>query len=201
MHHIFCQARPVQDLAVLARQSDRPGSLEQSSSKMPGNQPRQVAQLRGNRKNQKSEKMVASSRTNRKLIDKVAEIYNWLDLQICNNSNLTGQCDLCGKCCDFNTFDHYLFVTPPEIRYLIAKIGTENIKPMYNSICPYNVDGKCHIYEHRFASCRIFFCKAEVNFQSRLTESAIRKLKLICTNFQIPYRYCDLETALNNFHV
>jgi Fe-S-cluster containining protein len=148
--------------------------------------------------------MVAVSKTNRRLVQKVTEIYNWLDSQIGKQSNLAGRCDACGRCCDFKGFDHRLFVTTPELLYLAANVGAENTKPMTTNSgstllttgCPYNVDDKCTVYKFRFAGCRIFCCKADKDFQSRLSEMAIKKFRAICEQFLIPYRYADLATAL-----
>jgi len=144
--------------------------------------------------------MVAEPTAKSRLLKRVAEIYNWLDSQIRQYSDLAGVCDACGKCCDFDgqAFDHRLFVTTPELIYLAANLDAENIKPMPSARCPYNIDGKCTIYEYRFAGCRIFCCQADADFQSRLSESALRKFKSLCTEFQIPYRYTDLATALNH---
>ena len=153
-------------------------------------------------------------KNNGQLLKRVAEIYNWLDLQVRNNRELSGKCDACGKCCDFDSstpageqgFDHRLFVTTLELMYLAANLGVESIKPMptgrgstsLTTGCPYNIEGKCTVYECRFAGCRIFCCKADADFQSRLSESALKKLKSLCREFQIPYRYTDLATALNS---
>jgi Fe-S-cluster containining protein len=142
--------------------------------------------------------VVAQSGTNDRLLERVAEVYNWLDLQARRNDDLAGACKSCGKCCDFDGFDHRLFVTPPELMYLAANLSEEDMKPMWGSRCPYNIDGKCTIYEHRFSGCRIFCCSADADFQSGLSESALERLKLICTEFQIPYRYTDLRAALNS---
>ncbi len=131
------------------------------------------------------------------LLQKVDEIYNWLDLQISSHSNLAGICDACGRCCNFESFDHRLFVTTPEVMYLSTKLGGKDIKSMTTNQCPYQTEGKCTIYKFRFAGCRIFCCKADKDFQSSLSESAIKKFKLLCTEFQIPYHYTDLATALN----
>jgi hypothetical protein len=68
---------------------------------------------------------------------------------------------------------------------------------MPTSRCPYNEGSQCAIYEYRFAGCRIFSCKADVDFQSRLSESTLKKFKSLCTEFQIPYRYTELAIALN----
>ena len=136
---------------------------------------------------------------NTKLLEKVAEIYRWLDLQISADTNLTGKCQMCGKCCDFAQFDHRLFITPPEIFYFNANLSDEKQKPMTTSRCPYNIDTRCTVYQHRFAGCRIFCCKADADFQRSLSELALNKFKSLCNEFKIPYRYTELPIALNNF--
>ena len=138
-------------------------------------------------------------KTNRRIVNKVREIYERLDSQTRDQTNLAGVCRGCGKCGDFGEFDHRLFVTPPELMYLSAEMGTENIRPMPTSRCPYNIDGKCTVYEHRFAGCRIFCCKGDADFQSKLSESALEELKALCTELEIPYRYTELAGALNSF--
>ena len=140
--------------------------------------------------------MVERLRTDQKLIREIEEIYNWLDSKI--KENLQSDCQACGKCCDFVTFDHRLFVTIPEIIYLTAGLNTDTLKQMESGICPYNIEGKCSVYEFRFSGCRIFNCKADTDIQSELSEQTLRKLKSLCEEFEIPYRYMDLATALNN---
>ena len=143
--------------------------------------------------------MVERQRLDGRLHEKVAEVYTWLESQIRHNGNQADACEACGDCCDFDAFDHRLFVTPPEMFYLAANPDGENIRTMPTGRCPYNNDGRCGIYEHRFAGCRIFCCKGDADFQSGLSESALAKLKLICTEFEIPYRYLDIATALNTY--
>jgi len=161
--------------------------------------------------------MVAEYETNSQPLKRVAEIYRWLDSQIRKSVHLAGICDACGKCCDFAQFDHRLFVTTPELMYLAAYLGAENVRPMttgrgstprlcsgqvsLTTGCPYNIGGKCSVYEHRFSGCRIFSCKGDTDFQSRLSEKAVKKFKAICEQFQIPYRYTDLATAMDGFSV
>jgi hypothetical protein len=57
------------------------------------------------------------------------------------------------------------------------------------------------IYKYRFAGCRIFCCKGDRDFQSRLSESILRRLKSICVRYKISYQYLDLATALNSFSI
>jgi len=134
--------------------------------------------------------------TNSQIIQKVAEIYQWLDSETTGYANL---CCSCGKCCDFTTYDHRLYVTTPEMIYFAESIGPENIKQSSDGKCPYLIDHKCSVYENRFASCRIFCCRAEKNLQSDLSELALKKLKSICENLRVPYSYTFLPTALRAY--
>jgi len=132
---------------------------------------------------------------NEEIIARVVEIYNWIE-ELQASSNIAGKCDGCGKCCDFESFGHKLFVTPPEMIYFAEKTGKDNIKQMTTSRCPYQDDKKCTIRDFRFAACRIFCCKGMAMFQSELTEAAIKKLKDVCREFKLPYKYVELKAAL-----
>jgi len=131
---------------------------------------------------------------NQVLIRQVQEIYDWLDEQLKAQSP---DCVACGKCCDFDSFGHRLFVTTPEILFFENKIGSRDIKKMAGGRCIYQADGKCSVYQYRFAGCRIFDCKANPDFQSDLTETVIKKFKSLCEEYEVPYRYVDLPKALN----
>ena len=128
---------------------------------------------------------------NQSIVDSVGRIYSWIDSE-------TGEqvCDECGKCCDFESFGHKLFVTTPEMLYFTQKM--KPVKTMTGGICPYNCKGKCSVYEDRFAGCRIFNCKIDNEAQNKLTEDVLEELKTLCDGFGFPYRYLDLKTALNN---
>ncbi len=139
--------------------------------------------------------MANSSRISKR----VAEIYNRLDSQIRENVELAGKCEACGKCCNFDTFDHRLFVSTPELIYLTRQVPGKKLKRMPTAKCPYQVNDKCTIHEYRFAGCRIFCCHGDEDFQSKLSESVLTKFKAVCEKLPIPYRYTDLATALNSF--
>ena len=130
------------------------------------------------------------------IIRKVSEVYEWIDSQVLEAGSLAGQCAECGKCCDFDAFGHKLFVTSVEVvHFWAAHAGA--LKEMVGGRCPYNVGGKCASYESRFAGCRIFSCKGDADFQSGLTEAALKKLKGLCIEYDVPYRYMDIASALN----
>jgi hypothetical protein len=141
--------------------------------------------------------MVAGCKENKRLVREVAEIYNWIKQQLASCSESAGRCEACGRCCDFESFEHRLYVTPPELIYLAVNSDDEKLLPMTTSRCPYNIEGKCIVYEYRFVGCRIFYCKADKDFQSRLSEEALKRLKSLCMEFEIPYLYTDLASALN----
>ncbi len=137
--------------------------------------------------------MVAADRADKPVTEKVGQVYEWLGVQVKQHSELAGRCRQCGKCCDFDSYDHRLFITTPEIIYLKSKLGVDNLKEMVGGICPYNKEGKCTVHKHRFCGCRVFCCSGDKDFQSELIEKAIKKFKQICDKYQIEYRYGDLK--------
>ena len=141
--------------------------------------------------------MVVEEQTTNILVERVAKTYQWLDCELGRGAELTGVCRACGMCCDFDRFEHRLYVTPPEIMYLAAKTGKQGIRPMSDGKCPYNVEGRCTIRNVRFAGCRIFFCRGDKDFQSALSNQAIERFKSICEELRIPYRYVEVKTALS----
>ena len=140
--------------------------------------------------------MVGEPDRYRRVIEQVAELYRWIDSQIEQSHGRAGRCNACGACCDFPAYDHRLFVTPPELIYLSARLGTDALRKMAAGWCPYQENGRCTVHEHRFAGCRIFCCTGDPDFQGELSEASLRELKTICEQARLPYRYQDLATAL-----
>ena len=143
--------------------------------------------------------MVGEPERHRRLLEEVAALYDWIEAQLRANADRAGQCQACGKCCDFVGYDHLLFVTPPELIYLADKLNATSLEQMDAGRCPYQHGTKCSVHAHRFAGCRIFCCGRDSDFQSELTETALKRLKAICERFQVPYRYADLAKALAAF--
>jgi Fe-S-cluster containining protein len=135
----------------------------------------------------------------KEIVLRVGDIYKWLDEQCIAHVAKAGGCKICGKCCDLEAYGHRLYVTTPEMLYFSDKVGSRNIKQIIAGRCCYQVEGKCTVYPYRFAGCRIFCCKGDAGFQSELTETTVKKFKLLCEEFRIPYRYVDLPTALSTF--
>jgi Fe-S-cluster containining protein len=142
--------------------------------------------------------MVGPEERHAQIVRSVEQLYDWLARELDSNRKLSGSCAACGKCCDFDAYDHRLYITVPELIYLAANVPEGKLEVMASGRCPYNHEGKCTIHELRFASCRIFYCMGDSDFQSNLTERALAKLKAICEELDIPYRYMDLRVALND---
>lgn len=145
--------------------------------------------------------MVGKSAGHRRLVEEVAALYDEIGEQLRREPGRIGRCNACGACCDFPAYDHRLFVTPPELIYLAARLNVSRLEPMPGGQCPYQQDNRCTIHEHRFAGCRIFHCRGDSDFQSELSEAALQRLKSLCEEFRVPYRYLDLPAALNGLPV
>jgi len=143
--------------------------------------------------------MVGEPERRRRLLEEVAALYDWIEAQLQQHPERAGTCSGCGDCCDFVGYDHLLFVTPPELIYLAHQLDVTSLAPMPSGRCPYQKGTKCSIHTYRFSGCRIFCCHGDAEFQSELTEAALKRLKDICERFEIPYRYADLAKALAAF--
>jgi hypothetical protein len=129
------------------------------------------------------------------IIQEVHAIYAWLDQALSRDQERI-PCQCCGQCCDFHTYDHQLFVTTPELIHFQATCPEPGIHPMTEGRCPYNENGKCTVYAIRFSACRIFSCQGNPDKQAQLSERTLAKLKRLCDQYHLDYRYMDLATAL-----
>ena len=126
------------------------------------------------------------------IIQQVQQIYDWVDQQV---AQLDQSCNACGKCCDFESFGHRLYVTTPELLHFAHHLGPA-IKDMPSGVCPYRVEGQCSVYPRRFTGCRIFSCQGDDDKQNQLCEQAISKLKALCDEHNLEYRYVYLKAGL-----
>jgi hypothetical protein len=133
------------------------------------------------------------------VVEAVTRLYAWIDEQVAAAVDPRTDCHACGRCCDFAGYDHQLYVTTPEWLYFREKQGAADLRPMTADTCPYLEEGRCTVHAHRFAGCRIFGCRRSEALHSRLTETALKRLKSLCTEQGLPYRYADLATALNDW--
>lgn len=139
-----------------------------------------------------------------RVVAHVRAVYRWIDRctgRTARSAEDNG-CRACGRCCDFDAYEHRLYVTAPELLYFMSTLTPENLRAMPNGVCPYRVGTRCAVHEHRFAGCRIFGCRGplRVDEQAALSERALRCFKAIGHRHGLPYVYTDLKTALNGLH-
>ncbi len=54
-------------------------------------------------------------------------VYTWIESQQKGEPDRAGSCNTCGACCDFPVYGHRLYVTPPELIYLAAKLNVDRL--------------------------------------------------------------------------
>ncbi|MFM8224374.1 MAG: hypothetical protein ACKOJF_36205 [Planctomycetaceae bacterium] len=105
-------------------------------------------------------------------------------------------CDLSGRCCRFEEYGHTLFVSAPELHWLLsvpyeagAQVGPEG--------CPYQVGNICTARERRPLGCRVYFC--DPNWAGKgedLSERYIKQLKDLHDLHQVAWDYRPLHRHL-----
>ena len=130
----------------------------------------------------------------------VDELYAMLDRNI---QAASGECENCGKCCDFDDFDHRLYATTLEMLYFAkgmqrtGKSGGKGKKARLKGACRYQKRQGCAMRDFRPAGCRIFYCSGlEPEFQHELTELVLTSLRGLHEQFGAVYYYADLQEWL-----
>jgi Fe-S-cluster containining protein len=144
--------------------------------------------------------MVGKPERHRRLLEEVAALYDWIEARMRQDPDRAGRCQACGRCCDFPAYGHRLFVTGPELAYLAAGLGVRKLRAVTAGRCPYQQGTACTVRAQRFAACRIFGCAGDPDFQSELSEKVLKRLRALCEEFRVPYRYQDLGAALAAFN-
>ena len=67
-------------------------------------------------------------------------------------------CRLSGNCCNFPEYGHKLYATRLEAEFIRRNVPREKFRWQSADLCPFWVERKCTIREHRALGCRSFFC-------------------------------------------
>ena len=87
----------------------------------------------------------------------IVEIYNELEAEL---ASINPGCNTCGTCCHFDEFNHVLYASTIETKYIQENIEVPPFDPDQGT-CPFLIDDKCTIREHRALGCRVFFCNPD----------------------------------------
>lgn len=99
-------------------------------------------------------------------------------------------CSKCGRCCQFGAFGHRLFATSLEFSYYRA--NAPNPLSITADACPHIQNQQCQARDYRPIGCRIFFCDPpSQDWQGPLMEFALRRLRTMHEQLDVPYVYAD----------
>ena len=142
----------------------------------------------------------------REIDQAIREVYAHID-QAVNQRGPT--CWISGRCCNFDTFGHRLYVTGLEIAWVLkqyrqmqtqpsaAPSQSINLSVTADGPCPLQVNGLCHIHLIRPMGCRIFFCQQGTeSWQHQLYEQSLTQLRMLHDQHRLPYRYLEWRVGL-----
>ena len=125
------------------------------------------------------------------------------------------RCDRSGRCCNFEKYDHRLFVTTAELIAFTSTIeageGFSSSSNQFDAArstvplpdaCMFQVDLSCSVHEARPLGCRIFFCDStSSDWQHQHYESLHKSIRSLHDRFDIPYFYVEWRDALRTLGV
>ncbi len=112
-------------------------------------------------------------------------------------------CELSGRCCRFESFDHRLYATGLEIAWLVDRLDEPGRDRLCDADlpnldgCPFQVEGRCSEHAHRPVGCRIFYCDPNAQaWQQPKSEACLRELGKLHESHGLPYRYMEWRHGL-----
>ena len=109
------------------------------------------------------------------------------------------KCKSCGRCCDFQSFDHQLWLTQFELALIIEESGLR--RPVNGGVCPYQEDGLCTAYASRALGCRVFSCEANSTDSQELHERFLSRIRKLAEENGIDLYYGELLTSLQEIEI
>ena len=122
-------------------------------------------------------------------------LYEQLDAEV---AELGPVCQLSGRCCRFREYGHTLFVSTPEVRFLLAN-APEPQRPLdRGETCPWqDARGRCTARGCRPLGCRVYYCDPSYERAAHeLSERYIARLKELTNNHGLTWNYAPLHRHL-----
>lgn len=117
-------------------------------------------------------------------------------------------CDMSGRCCRFEEFDHRLYVTGLEAAYTVTRLTEEHpaltedtlLASLTEGRCPFQSANVCDVHQLRPLGCRVFFCDpVAAGWQERLSEKLLEQIRRLHIQHNTPYRYGEWRAMLRLF--
>lgn len=129
-------------------------------------------------------------------------------------------CWASGRCCNFESAGHLLYVTGLEAAYTIAQLperptpGSAATPSFPESTlrllvledakrrggCPFQAGNLCGVHTIKPLGCRVYFCdRSAKTWQQELSERLIERVRALHDRFSIEYRYGEWRQMLRRF--
>lgn len=125
-------------------------------------------------------------------------------------------CWASGRCCNFRTTGHLLYVTGLEAAYCVlrarviradrapgalpqlAPLGLPSIDAARaRGDCPFLVDNACGVHSIKPLGCRVYFCdRSAQDWQHQLSEAALADIRALHQRHGLEYRYAEWRDQL-----
>ncbi len=113
-------------------------------------------------------------------------------------------CWASGRCCNFETAGHRLYVTGLEAAYTLARLDAQS--PLSEAAldgararggCPFQRDNLCGVHSIKPTGCRVYFCDASAQqWQHDLSERAMAMIRAIHERHAVEYTYAEWRSLL-----
>ncbi len=126
---------------------------------------------------------------------RVRELYREVDAAVAAAGPV---CEASGRCCRFKEYGHVLFLSNLEAAVLLAEAPRFE-RPVSPDFCPFQKDRLCTAREPRPLGCRIYHCDpAYQETGNQITETFLKKLKALATEYGSEWLYAPLHHFLNS---
>lgn len=132
--------------------------------------------------------------------DELRAIYAALDSEVVR---LAPVCQVSGRCCRFREYGHTLFLSEPEVDYLLSEAPAPIRDLDDGETCPWqDSGGRCTAREARPLGCRVYFCDPTYqDAASRLSEHFIARLRDLAIRHGLNWNYAPLHRHLHERNV
>ena len=129
--------------------------------------------------------------------DALHAIYDELNQEIVS---LAPVCELSGRCCRFQEYDHTLFLSAPEAALLLDEAGPTSRPLDDGATCPWQDGaGRCTARDARPLGCRVYFCDPRYQEHApALSERFLSRLKQMVEARGLPWQYAPLHVHLRD---
>jgi hypothetical protein len=125
------------------------------------------------------------------------ELYAELDAAVAERAPV---CRISGRCCRFREYGHTLFLSAPELEYLLDRAPAPSRPLDDGETCPWqDAAGRCTAREARPLGCRVYFCDpAFEEAAPMLSEQFLARLKRLVERYGRDWAYAPLHQHLRD---